>query len=249
VFFYQGGDIELYKERIYLVMKISVVIPTYEANDRGVEFVQQGITSIREQKNFSDYEIVITDHSRDDKIKSYVDSIRADNIIYIKNNDGRGSSSANMNNGVKHATGEIIKPLFMDDYLYSNEALFLIHEMFVEGAKWAVAGNNSTYDRKTYFNEFIPMWNRDIILGKNTLSSPSCMAYLKCDVRWDERLIWLMDCKFYHDLYIKFGEPAINRKILVTNYGHKGQLTHTMGEKRKRWEEELIKSEYSHGGN
>jgi hypothetical protein len=34
------------------------------------------------------------------------------NILYVKNEHNRGSSSANLNNGIKKATGEYIKIIF-----------------------------------------------------------------------------------------------------------------------------------------
>ena len=90
----------------------------------------------------------------------------------------------------------------------------------------------------------IPYWNDDIVYGENTLSSPSCLAYRNNGMKWDERLIWLVDCKFYRELYDRYGEPTIGDAILVTNYGHEGQLTHTMGQEKKDWELNLIKKEY-----
>lgn len=224
-------------------MTISIVIPAYEAGGRGVEFLSNNIDHILLQ-SFSDYEIIISDHSIDGKISKYLSYVDDDRIRYYMNSNGRGSSSVNLNNAIRYATGNIIKPMFQDDYLFHPKALEIIVKRFDEGAKWLVCGNNSTYDRKNYFNEMIPYWNDDIIYGLNTLSSPSCIAYLNNGMVWDERLIWLVDCKFYRELYDRYGGPTIEDAILVTNYGHEGQLTNTMGQARKDWELNLIKKEY-----
>ena len=226
-------------------MKISVVIPSYEAYGRGVEFIDRGIKSVLSQ-SFQDFEIVVSDHSCDDKIASHVKSLNNPKIIYIHNHQNRGSSSANMNVGIKNSTGDIIKPLFLDDYFYSTDALQIIHDAFMREIKWLVCGNISCDDSGRFFRHFIPKWNDEIIFGCNTLSTPSCIAYVRCDVGFDERLIWLMDCKMYQDLYDAFGLPYIEPMALIANFLHKDQYTHRMGEDIKRKEEVLIKEEYKH---
>ena len=35
----------------------------------------------------------------------------------------------------------------------------------------------------------------------------------------------LMDCDFYYQLYLKFGEPHIVKNILTTNRSHENQIS------------------------
>jgi glycosyltransferase involved in cell wall biosynthesis len=226
-------------------LKISVIIPAYEAYGRGVEFVSRGIQSVLKQ-TFQDFEIVVSDHSVDDKIRNSVKSLKNHNIIYIRNPKKIGSSSANMNVGIEHSTGDIIKPLFLDDYFYDANALQIIHNAFKHEVKWLVCGNISCDDTGKFFRHFIPKWDNRIIFGHNTLSTPSCIAYLRGKSKFDERLIWLMDCKMYQDLYDEYGLPYIEPKALIANFLHKDQYTHRMGETVKRTEEALIREEYKH---
>jgi glycosyltransferase involved in cell wall biosynthesis len=221
-------------------MKVSVVIPTYEAYGAGVAFLSRLIDSTLNQ-SFKDVEIVVSDHSDDNTIANYCENKP---IIYTRNEIKRGSSSANLNNAIEHSTGEIIKPMFMDDYFYDTGALSIIHERFIDGALWVAVGVD-VRDASHHIRYFIPQWNDRVVFGHNTISSPSAIAYLRCDIKWDERLIWLMDCKFYRDLYDRFGLPIIERGVLITNFLHPKQLTHTMGRERQKMEEELIRKEYS----
>lgn len=224
-------------------MKISVVIPTYEAYGRGVEFTSRAVNSVLQQVDV-DVEVIISDHSQDEAICDYVSRLSDPRVVYVRNDLNRGNSSANLNNAIKHSSGDIIKPIFMDDYLCNPYALRLIKNKFLNDAKWVVCGSNTSKDGMTSYGDFIPRWNDNIIFGINTLSSPSCIAYKSCNIKWDERLIWLMDCKFYHDIANIFGLPTIEKEILVTNFAHPQQLTLTMGNERKHHETELMKREY-----
>jgi glycosyltransferase involved in cell wall biosynthesis len=225
-------------------MKISIVIPSYEMRGKGVAYLKHNIDQILGQA-YTDYEVVVADHSVGDDIKALIESYGDIRLVYRKNTENRGSSSANMNFGVMHATGEIIKPMFQDDFLYKPHALQVINDRFMEGIKWMVMASNVTENRTIYYYEFIPKWNDDIVYGNNTISGPTCVAYLKAnEVRFDERLIWLMDVKFYYDMYRKYGLPYIEQEILVTNFKHPDQYTNLIPNKRKQEEVDLMKQEH-----
>jgi glycosyltransferase involved in cell wall biosynthesis len=220
-------------------LKISVVIPTYEAYGAGVAFLSRLLDSIMNQ-SFKDVEIIVSDHSGDNAIANFLENKP---VVYVRNERMRGSSSANLNNAIEHSSGDIIKPMFMDDYFHDANALSIIHDRFIGGASWVAVGVDVS-DSTHHIKNFIPKWNDRVVFGHNTISSPSAIAYLRCDLKWDERLIWLMDCKFYRDLYDKFGLPAIEEQVLITNFLHSKQLTHTMGRERQKMEEDLIRKEY-----
>jgi hypothetical protein len=77
------------------------------------------------------------------------------------------------------------------------------------------------------------------------MSSPSCIAYLRDkDMSWDERLIWLLDCKFYYDMFKKYGLPYVENEILITIVMHPDQLTNTLSDGLKQQEIDLMKMEY-----
>lgn len=226
------------------IMQIVIIIPTHEMGGRGEEFLRYNLGKILEQ-TFPYYRVIVTDHSLNDDIKLAVESYHDDRFLYLKNENNRGSSSANLNHGIAHAGGGLIKPMFQDDYFHSRDALAIIHEAFLTGIRWMMVGSNDTLDRTTFTSTLVPTWNDRIVHGRNTLGSPSCIAYYSdINVVWDERLLWLMDCKFYWDMYTRFGLPHIEPRTLVTNFGHPAQVSRVLTEERKKSEVDLMKKEF-----
>ena len=79
---------------------ISVCIPTYEMNGKGAEYLEYSF-NILYQQTFTDFEIIISDHSKTDLIKELCDRwATVLDIKYLRNEYKRGSSSANVNNAV-----------------------------------------------------------------------------------------------------------------------------------------------------
>jgi glycosyltransferase involved in cell wall biosynthesis len=198
---------------------------------RGVEFLEQSFLGLRMQ-TLKDFEIVISDHSKDDNIKNFCESVAKESsmdINYFRNTSGRGSSSANINNAIKCAIGEVIKILFQDDYLCDIDCLKVIYERFNKPqVNWLVTGTVHTSDKVDFFNPMIPKYNSNIYLGNNTISSPSVLAVRNKDVlEFDESLSWLMDVDYYKRLFDKYGLPEIIERILVVNRLWDGQISTT----------------------
>ena len=210
-------------------MKLSVCIPTYEMGGKGVEFLKESFLGLRMQ-TFEDFEIVISDHSKDDSIKNFCESVSKKssmNINYFRNVERRGSSSVNINNAIKYAIGEVIKVLFQDDYICDKDCLKLIYERFKNpDVNWVVNGTVHTSDTKYFFNPMVPKYNDKIYLGNNTISSPSVLAIRNKNVLiFDESLSWLMNVDYYKRLFDKYGLPEIVENILVVNRLWDGQIS------------------------
>jgi hypothetical protein len=72
----------------------------------------------------------------------------------------------------------------------------------------------------------IPHWNNNIILGVNTISSPSVLSFKNYGVNFfDDNLTMLMDCEMYYQLYIRYGLPKIITDCLITNRMHQHQIS------------------------
>ena len=208
--------------------KISVCIPTYEANGFGVFFLNKNLQSCLMQ-TYKNIEIVISDHSKNDDIYNFIKSFSKDvKLTYIRNTENYGNSPFNTNNAIKHSEGEIIKIMFQDDFFFNNLSLDLISKKFKdENCNWVVSSSNHTIDDgNTFFNTLVPRWNDDIPLGVNTISSPSVLTFRKkCELFFDDKLEMLMDCEMYYSLYLKYGLPVIINEVLVTNRLHKNQIS------------------------
>jgi hypothetical protein len=123
-----------------------------------------------------------------------------------------------MNNALLHASGEIIKPMFQDDFFCDNECVFEI----VRGMEanpsftWGAVGFIHTDENITsYYNDLIPYYNLNIWTGYNTMGCPSIMFFKKGAVTFDEKLLWLMDVAAFAELYKKFDKPMILNKTVV----------------------------------
>jgi glycosyltransferase involved in cell wall biosynthesis len=209
-------------------MKISICIPTWEQYGKGVEFLKNTFESILIQ-SYKNFNVIISDHSKNEDIKLLCD-LYSDKfeIKYFKNDKLLGNSPANTNNSILHADGDIIKILFQDDFFYQKNVLeFIVKEFENNECNWLVTGCNHTYDNgKTFVNFMVPRWNNDIIIGVNTISSPSVLSFRNKNVLlFDEKLTMLMDCEMYYQLYIKYGLPKIITNCLVTNRMHSHQIS------------------------
>jgi glycosyltransferase involved in cell wall biosynthesis len=209
-------------------MKVSICIPTWEQYGKGFEFLKKNFDTILNQ-TYKNFNVIVSDHSKDDHIKSLCDLYSHKfEIKYFKNENLLGNGPANTNNAIKNSDGEIIKIIFQDDFFYSENSLELITKEFEKNdCNWLVNGCNHTYDDgKTFVDFMVPRWNEKIPLGINTISSPSVLSFKNVDVcLFDEKLTMLMDCEMYYQLYIKYGLPKIIEDYLITNRLHDHQIS------------------------
>jgi glycosyltransferase involved in cell wall biosynthesis len=222
---------------------ISICIPTYEMNDKGVEYLEYSFNILYHQ-TYKNFEIIISDHSIDNNIKDLCDQwSQVLNIKYFRNEIKRGNSSANINNAIKQAKGDIIKILFQDDFLHDEYSLEKQFECFKND--WLVTAC-CHYDGEVVYRPFYPRYHDQIQYGQNTISSPSVLMFKNEDViEFDESLIWLMDVDYYKRLYDKFGFPSICNYISIVNREHKNQITNTLAtEEIKRQELDYIIQKY-----
>ena len=208
---------------------ISIAIPTYEMSPYGSEFVDFSFNKIYNQ-TYKDIEVVISDHSIDDGIKNLCDkwSDRL-NIKYIRNENNRGSSSSNINNAMNYCTGDYIKIIFQDDYLYDEKSIQNIINCLDEDTIWLATTSEHSIDGITCYNRFLPEYNERIWTGSNSISSPSVIT-VRNDKKlpFDDELIWMMDCDWYKRMRDTYGLPKILDIITVVNRTWHGRLSDTI---------------------
>ncbi len=179
-------------------MRISVCIPVYPMSDVGVQMLERCLKSIWKQ-NFKDFEILISDNSKNDEIYELVKDLK---VRYLYN--PVIGMAVNTNNAIIKAKGEIIKILYQDDYLEDENYLQVVSDNFKVNDKWLVTASHN--NPEPHFND----WN------KNTLGSPSALT-----IRNQELLLFNKDLKFYLDLdyyqrmFKKFGNPKILKQVKV----------------------------------
>ena len=209
-------------------MKVSVAIPVYEMSGRGVECLEYNFKKIYKQ-TFKDFEVVVSDHSKDDKILLLCDNWNEKlDIKYVRNEENRGSLASNLNNCMKNCSGDIIKFIMEDDYLYCNESLKKIVNNFDMNKGWMVSSYFHTTDRIKLFNLHIPEISRDILFI-NRIGTPTCLTISnKQNIEFDQELNWYVDSDFYTQLYKTYGKPIILRDPTAVQLLWEGQTTNTL---------------------
>ena len=197
-------------------LNVSIVIPCYEMKEYGVKFLDELIKSIAIQ-DYTDYEVVVSDHSQNTLIETYCNNCIIP-IKYFRCETRHGSSSHNLNNAIEHSIGKYIKPMFQDD-MFSKKTSLGEYVKNIEGEDWVV-GNcyHINYDFKQWHSPHHAQQITDekpFALGVNTFGAPSRIMFKKNHLRFDDNLIWLMDCEFYTRYFREFGNPKIINEYLV----------------------------------
>jgi glycosyltransferase involved in cell wall biosynthesis len=217
---------------------VSVAVPTHFMK-AGAHFFTRLLDSLWMQ-NFQDFEIVVTDNSDDDVIKDLCDFYQG-GIRYFRN--PKKGMAPNTNEAIRRSEGDLIKILYMDDFLAHSNSLQNIVNNFK--GHWLVTGCMHTGNGVDRFNQHFPDYHPKIHLGQNTIGSPSVLT-IKNDkpLFFDEGLSWLLDGVYYKMMYDKYGEPTILNDLNVVIGLHQGQMTNIMGEEIKLKELEYVTEKY-----
>lgn len=224
---------------------ISVCIPAYDMRFKGAAFLDETLQNLVRQ-DFKDFEVVVSDQSDTNAVAhccaKFSDRL---NIRRVDFRSGARQASANTNNAMLSARGDVLKIMFQDDFLCSDRALSLIAEQFERGADWALCGSAKTRDGVTAERPMVPKLNPNLYLGRNTVSSPSVLALRAgSGLFFDEALIWLMDVDFYTRCAERLGAPGICTDILVMNRLHDSQVSATVQPQLRRRELAFMRAKY-----
>ncbi len=187
-------------------MRISVAVPTH--NMKNGEFFLNRLLDSLDAQTFTDFEIVITSN---------------------------GKMAENTNSAIKKCSGEIVKILYMDDYL-APDALQNLSDNFTGG--WYASGCLHD-DGVAVGNPHIPSF----IPGNlsNSIGSPSVVAFENNEpLLFDEKLSWMLDVDLYQRLYERYGFPTLVNSMDVIIGLHDGQVTNLMGNEEKQEEVDYV---------
>jgi len=193
----------------------------------GVECLNALLSSVYQQ-TFRDYAIVISDNSSGSDILRYVDSLPdpfRKTICYTKN-PGAKTIPVNLNHAMHHASGELVKVLLQDDAFVRSDALQIIADAYRQnpGAKWCLEACVHTSDFQKFWRLMVPSFNEFLIVGNNTISSPSVLSFKReLDPSFDVNLKLLTDVEFYFRQRMAHGEPLIVPTPLIANRVWTGQ--------------------------
>ena len=202
--------------------EFSIAIPAHDRGENGPKWMAELLDTL-EQQTFQDFEVVVSDQSKNDKLMNVCQEYDFD-FTYIKY---EGSVPCeNINTAVDNCEGRIIKMMFSDDIFMRKDALERIkYEYDTCLCKWAFSGV-ANWDGDQYFDEKLPEWREKTLEGNNHLSSPTVVSFLnECKMEFDPNLKLLLDVDFYHRMRWKYGLPNIIPEVLVANRDHDDRIS------------------------
>lgn len=219
-------------------VKISIIIPTYEANGFGHIYFKECLNSIRTQ-TYKNYDVIVSDHSVNDDIKNSILEYSDLDIKHFFNDIGRGSITTNMNCGIKKATGDVIKIMHYDDKFCDNNALQYIADLFSKkDLHWGLFGFNHYYQN----NNLIC---RDKIPTRTSWGCPSISFFINDRNLFDENVLIMNDHDMHCSLLKKYGDPEIISNMCITVRIHENQSSKFEDTNRKiKQDREYIRSKY-----
>ena len=138
-------------------MKVSYCIPTHDGNAKCQMYLFDIFHALECQTD-QRFDVWISDHSESKKVyaacEDYADVL---DIKYVPNDKKRGNISANTNNALRHADGEILKVLFSDDFILTRTLNQELIQAFDNTPyQWAVTGYAHSIDEgKTHYLSLI----------------------------------------------------------------------------------------------
>ena len=224
-------------------MKVSICLPTHGMNGKGAEYLEFNFNCIKQQ-TYSDMEIIISDQSEDNLIENLCEKWKGELDIKYTRFDSKRKSTENINNTLINATGDILKPLFLDDFFYTTNCVEHMVESLNKNPEkgWVVTGFGHLFVEQNSIGNFrVPRYHDMIHRGENTLSCPSTVALRNTGkpILFDENIIWLCDCEWYKRLENKFGTPLIIEHPSVIMRVHSDSVSASWDSKQNEKEKEL----------
>ena len=204
--------------------KISVCVPVYTMKDNMSEkFLVEFFSNLVEQ-TFKDFEVIVSDQSTFDHLSSIVDTFsHVLDIKYVRNTSEKKSAANNVNYAIKHAKGEIVKLLYMDDFFVDPNALGKIAKAFEDNlGKWLISGFVCCNEnRSQFYNSREPWYGNAYVNGDNVTGNPSNYSVRReCALEMDENLAWIVDGEYFYRSYYHYGMPIMLSDILVCFRDH-----------------------------
>lgn len=199
---------------------ISICIPAYQR----VHYLRRLLNSLVDQL-FTDFEVVISDDSKDDSVlhlvEEYKDRLA---IVYFHNTPSLGTP-ANWNFAIAKASGEWIKLIHDDDWLSSPHSLGQFAAIAKKGQAFIFSAYSNQFEEvgKREEKMYLPSsWRSRIIrepmtlLAYNVIGPPSViMVHRSVIEQYDERLKWRVDMEFYVRLLSRYKTYEYIDQILV----------------------------------
>lgn len=219
--------------------KVSICVPCYQ-NKKEVERL---LDSVKIQ-TFQEYEVILTDDSKDEQIQNYIEALRnskadiAKKIRYYHNEKPLGHIF-NWNKALSYAKGEYIKIMFSDDWFTYPDSLEKLVWLLENNSNADLAFSASmqvsateSYARKIE-EGYIEKLKNDYryLFISNQIGAPSDTLYRsKIKVSFDEKSNWASDVFLYMEILKRNPYFAYVEEPLISIGIHDNQYTESFTE-------------------
>jgi glycosyltransferase involved in cell wall biosynthesis len=181
---------------------LSVCIPAYNQPSS----VLRAVESVLSQKE-CDFEIIITDDSRDNSVKDALAFLAKNNRVKYCKNKHRLGAIKNWNFALSLATGKVKKILHHDDWFSCDLSLAKISEPILmntvkvafSACKAMSISGEMLYEHCANDEQLRNLWNNPCCLAYgNFLGAPSVLAFdSSLQTEFDKNYLWVSDIEFY----------------------------------------------------
>lgn len=198
----------------------SIVCPVYDMKGGlGQVFLVQYLSHLQYQ-TFRDFEVIVSDQSTQGIFKSICETFSyVMNVKWVRNTSNIMTAANNVNNGIKHACGKLLKLLYVDDFFVDSDALLKIKNQFDTNPEkcWMISGFvHCDENKRNFYNARAPRYDQLHVLGDNTTGNPSNYTVRRDRaLEMDENLKWLVDGEYFYRSYYHYGLPIMTNDVLV----------------------------------
>lgn len=212
---------------------VSICIPTYVQT----HFLKKCLDSVFKQ-TYTNYELIISDDTPNDSLKSFLDTHYAGKKINYYRNQVALGSPANWNFAISKAKGDYIKILHHDDYFTTENSLekFVSYLDTNEKCDFCFSLShisnqvNKSLSITSVSHEMIKrvMQNPTLLISGNFMGSPSAIIHRKISIVYDESIKWLVDVDFYITCLLQNNNCCfINEPLITTTNQAQHQITNS----------------------
>lgn len=209
---------------------ISICVPTYNR----AKYLDVLFDSI-ERQTYRDFEVVVTDNTRDDSVFKIIDKYKEKFPIKYSQNDTILEMGDNWNQGIKKAGGEWVKIMHDDDWFENETSLQQfanairpdVNFIFSAFYNWYEDDGSKQLESISGFNMFLLRRSPLTLLKKNYVGHPSTIMVRRSAMQsFGAHLNWTVDIEFYIRMLYANKFSYINNPLICLRM-HTGQATKT----------------------
>ncbi|MBR4730481.1 MAG: glycosyltransferase family 2 protein [Prevotella sp.] len=219
----------------------TIVIPAYNQ----LSLLRRALESVLRQEG-TDYDIIISDDSSDDKIERYVQQLGNRDIHYVRHQQGK-RAAYNWNDGLQMATGQYLILMHHDEEMAGSDYLKCVQQQMEQGADITIStvcvnGQKKRQHGNRWLKEYV--CNHPALLFLlNVIGPCACLTFRRELLQtFNTDLIWLVDVEWYYRMLNGRKPVCIHTLTIHSHHGHESQISQTINMKEAFLSDKVILS-------